>query len=66
MTARERVARRLLARVMLALDCVDVLIGLAHLAGGTHPAFGVYAVVSGVLAACLIRVLISPARRYRS
>jgi hypothetical protein len=65
MSAQERLARRLLARVLLALDCVDVLIGLAHLAAGTHLAFAVYALVGGALSACLIRVLIYPARRYR-
>lgn len=58
-------ALRLLRRVLLAIDCVSFLLGLADLAAGRHPAVGCVGIVGAAVAAVAMAVLVRPGPRPR-
>jgi hypothetical protein len=56
-------ARRVLLRVLLAIDCVSFLLGLADVTSGRHAAVGCVGVAGAVVAAVVTLALVRPGPR---
>jgi hypothetical protein len=57
--------RLLLARLLLAIDCVTAALGMAAIASGRHPAVGCVGITGAAFAAVLAKVLVYPGWRRR-
>jgi hypothetical protein len=58
-------ARLVLARLLLAIDCVTWALGIGLIVSGRHPAVGCVAIAGAFLAAVLAKVLVYPGPRRR-